>query len=144
MEKEKAITTFKRVWTVKTVFSNIVWFFLGGLWLGLIFASIGVALCLTIIGFPAGRICYKHAWVTMFPYGKKIEIHSGRHPIANVLWAVFIGWWFTFLCLLTGVLCIMTVIGFFRGIQALKLARLTFFPFGAKITDTFEEGAFPS
>ena len=135
MEKEKALSTLKRAWTVKTAISNIVWFFLGGLWLGLIFASIGVALGLTIIGFRAGKVCYRHAWVAMFPYGKKIELHTGRYPIANLLWAIFVGWWFSLLCISTGVLCMMTVVGFFRGLQAFKLARLTLFPFGAKITE---------
>lgn len=112
--------------------SNIIWFFLGGLWIGLIFAAIGILFCITVIGLPSGKTCFHHARVAMFPYGKKVHIHSGRRPIANVLWAIFIGWWFSFLCLVTGVLCIMTVIGFFRGLQAFKLARLTFFPFGAE------------
>ena len=144
MEKEKAIRTLEKIWSIKTVISNILWFFLGGLWLGLIFASLGVALCLTIIGFPAGRICYRYSFVAMFPYGKKVEIHSGKHLIGNLFWAIFVGWWFSLLFIVTGVLWIMTVIGFFRGLQALKLSRLAFFPFVAKITDSLKEGTFSS
>ncbi len=134
MKRKTAARAIKRAWSIKLLISNIVWFFLGGLWLGLIFAAVGAVLCITLVGFPLGRVCFKHALVSMFPYGKKVEIHSGRRPVANVLWAIFVGWWFSLICLVTGVLCIMTVIGFFRGLQAFKLARLTFFPFGAEIT----------
>ena len=135
MEKERVRHTAKRIWSIKTRISNIVWFLLGGLWLGLIFVSIGLALCLTVVGIPLGKTCFRHAWVSMFPYGKRVEIHSGRRPIANLLWAILIGWWFSFLCLVTAVLCIATVVGFFRGLQAFKLARLTFFPFGATVIE---------
>ena len=135
MEKKTAIQAVKRAWSIKTAISNVVWFFVGGIWLGIIFASLGVALCLTVVGFRAGRVCYRHAWVAMFPYGKKVEIQSGRHPAANVIWAIFVGWWFSFLCIMTGVLCMVTVIGFFRGLQAFKLMKLAIFPFGADLID---------
>ena len=134
MKRKDAVRAIKRAWSIKQWISNIIWFFLGGLWIGLIFAAVGVCLSLTWVGIPLGRTCFYNAWACMFPYGKRIEIHSGRRPIVNFLWAILIGWWFSLLCLTTGVLCIMTVVGFFRGLQAFKLARLTFFPFGAEIT----------
>ena len=48
---------------MKTI-ANIIWIILGGLWLGLGWAILGVLLCITIIGIPFGTQCFKAAKLT--------------------------------------------------------------------------------
>ena len=134
MNKKKAIKVIKQAWTVKDIISNILWFLLGGLWLGILFGFFGVILCATVVGLPLGVQCFRVALVTMFPYGKRVELHPKRNKVANIVWAVLFGWELAVVFLAAGLLCCMTVVSFFRGLQAFKLCRLAFVPFGAEIS----------
>lgn len=51
---------------------NILWFLLGGLWLGLEWILSGVLFCCTIIGIPFGIACFRIAKVSFAPLGKKV------------------------------------------------------------------------
>ena len=113
---------------------NIIWFILGGLWLGLGWALLGLLLCITIIGIPFGKQCFKAAKLTFAPFGKQVEVHFDKHSIANILWAIFVGWEIALGYLCSGVLCCITIIGIPLGLQAFKLMKLAFLPFGARVT----------
>ena len=115
------------------VISNIIWFLLGGLWLFLMWGILGVLLCITIVGIPFGTQCFKLATVSAMPYGKKVVLNYGKHPIANVLWLIFFGWELAIVHLLIGIINCITIIGIPRGIQCFKISKLAFFPFGAKV-----------
>lgn len=117
---------------MKTI-ANIIWFILGGLWWGLLWGILGVLLCITIIGIPLGKQCFKAAKLTFAPFGKKVDLQFDKHPIANVLWAIFLGWEMALGYLFSGVLCCITIIGIPVGLQSFKLMKLAFFPFGATI-----------
>ena len=43
------------------ILGNILWFILGGIWLGLSWFLLGVLLCITLIGIPFGVQCFKAA-----------------------------------------------------------------------------------
>jgi uncharacterized membrane protein YccF (DUF307 family) len=40
---------------------NIIWFLLGGIFLGLAWALVGLVWCITIVGIPVGVQCFKLA-----------------------------------------------------------------------------------
>ncbi len=113
---------------------NILWFILGGLWLGLGWAMLGLLLCITIIGIPLGLQCFKAAKLTFAPFGKQVNTHFDAHPVANLLWAILVGWEMALGYLASGVICCVTIIGIPMGLQAFKLMKLAFLPFGATVT----------
>ena len=131
--RKKAVRVIKKAWTVKDLFSNAVWFLLGGLWLGILFAFFGSLLCLSVVGIDLGKECFRASRLFMFPYGKRVDLHPRSHPVANVIWAILPGWVLALMIFVSGLACIFTVIGFFRGLQAFKLAKTALFPFGAEV-----------
>ena len=112
---------------------NIIWFILGGLWLGLAWSILGIILCITVIGIPLGVQCFKAAKLTFFPFGKSVKTNFDKHPIINVIWAVFIGWEMALGYLFSALICCVTIIGIPIGLQAFKLMKLAFLPFGASV-----------
>jgi uncharacterized membrane protein YccF (DUF307 family) len=71
---------------------NIIWFVFGGLIAALLWFLLGILLSITIIGIPLGTQCFKFAGLVLFPFGKEVDINFDKHPIANILWLVFVGW----------------------------------------------------
>lgn len=55
-----------------SVLFNIVWLCCGGLWTALVHLSMGVLLCITIIGMPWGLQHFKLIELSLLPFGKKI------------------------------------------------------------------------
>lgn len=55
------------------VFMNILWFFIGGLWIFLSHAAFGLLLCITIIGIPFGLQHFKLAGLALTPFGHDIR-----------------------------------------------------------------------
>ena len=51
---------------------NVLWFFLGGVWLAFAHLFTGVLLCLTVIGIPLGVANFKLAGLALAPFGKQI------------------------------------------------------------------------
>jgi uncharacterized membrane protein YccF (DUF307 family) len=51
---------------------NLIWFVLGGWWLGLAHLVTGLLLCLTIIGIPLGIANFKLINVCLRPFGRQI------------------------------------------------------------------------
>lgn len=113
--------------------ANIIWILFGGIWLALLWLLFGIVLCVTIVGIPFGIQCFKMAWLSLAPYGKRVDLNFTEHPIANVIWAVLGGWVVAVIYLFVGVLNCITIIGIPRGIQCFKIMKLAFFPFGAEI-----------
>lgn len=113
--------------------ANIIWFIFGGLWLGLSWALLGLLLCITIIGIPLGTQCFKAAKLTFAPFGKKVTCNFDKHPVANIIWAVLVGWEMALGYLFSGIICCITIIGIPLGLQSFKLMKLAFLPFGATV-----------
>ena len=113
--------------------ANIIWFIFGGLWLGLAWAFLGILLCITIIGIPLGKQCFKAAKLTFMPFGKKVVTHFEKHPIANIIWIFVCGWEMAIGYLTSGIICCITIIGIPLGLQAFKLTALALLPFGATV-----------
>uniref|UniRef100_A0A7N5ZTJ5 Cation/H+ exchanger protein 1 n=1 Tax=Anabas testudineus TaxID=64144 RepID=A0A7N5ZTJ5_ANATE len=54
-------------------FGNIVYVFLFGWWISLIYFVICPVMFLTIFGAPYGKLCLKMAWFFFWPFGKLVE-----------------------------------------------------------------------
>lgn len=51
---------------------NVLWIFLGGIWICISHLLLGLLLCITIIGIPFGRQHFKLATLALTPFGKKV------------------------------------------------------------------------
>ena len=124
----------KKHHSVATIIGNVLWVILGGLFSAIGWLVIGVLWCITIIGIPIGKQCFKFAKLTFLPFGKQIVYGgSGGSVILNILWIIFTGFWSAVAYALVGVVFCITIIGIPFGKQYFKLARLMLTPFGAEI-----------
>ena len=112
---------------------NILWFFFTGFMSALAWLFLGVIWCITIIGIPFGKQCFKMAGLSLFPFGKTVNSNFGAHPIANIIWIIFGGLELAISYFFLGVFWCITVIGIPFGKQCFKLAKLSFTPFGASV-----------
>lgn len=55
--------------------------------------------------------------------------------VANIIWVITGGFLIPIIYLFSGILLILTIIGFPFGIQCIKLAALGLFPFGKEVYD---------
>lgn len=112
---------------------NIIWFILGGFINSLLWFLGGLVLCITIVGIPFGRQCFKFAKLNFAPFGKEVHIHFDRHPIVNFIWLVFFGIGMAASYLVSGILNCITIVGIPFGIQSFKFIKLALLPFGAEV-----------
>ena len=82
---------------------------------------------------PFGIQAFKMAGLSLFPFGKTINLHFGRHVIMNILWIIFGGFALFFAYVIEGVLYCCTIIGIPFGLQCFKQAKLSLAPFGAEV-----------
>ena len=113
---------------------NILWFVFGGFLSGLSWVLSGVLWCITIIGIPYGRQCFKFASLSFSPFGKEVVYGGGVvSTLANVIWLIFFGIWMALGNLLIGALWCITIVGIPFGKQFFKIAKLALTPFGAEV-----------
>jgi len=55
-----------------SVLMNVLWIFLGGIWISLTHLLFGILLCITLIGIPFGTQHFKMAKLALTPFGKDI------------------------------------------------------------------------
>ena len=112
---------------------NIIWIIFGGLISALSWVFTGVLMCITIIGIPFGKQCFKIAGLSLAPFGKIVNTNFNKHPIANVIWIILFGWELFIFNFLTGIMLCITIIGIPFGKQWFKLAKLALIPFGTTL-----------
>ncbi len=113
---------------------NVLWFVFGGFFSGLSWVFSGVIWCITIIGIPYGRQCFKFASLAFWPFGKEVEYGGGvASALANVIWLIFFGIEMAIANFLIGCLWCITIVGIPFGKQFFKIAKLSLMPFGAEI-----------
>ena len=54
------------------VVMNLLWLFIGGIWIAITHVIFGLILFITIIGIPFGRQHFKLASVALTPFGRKL------------------------------------------------------------------------
>ena len=118
---------------MKTI-GNILWFIFGGFLSGLSWLIAGLLCCITVIGIPLGRQCFKFASLSFWPFGKEI-IYGGGAPstIANLIWIFLCGWVMALENCIFGLLWSITIVGIPFGKQFFKIAKLALTPFGVRI-----------
>ncbi|MBE6581200.1 MAG: YccF domain-containing protein [Clostridia bacterium] len=52
--------------------ANLIWFVFGGFGIALGFAVTGIIWCITIIGIPFGKQCFKLATLALMPFGATV------------------------------------------------------------------------
>ena len=55
-----------------SILANIVWVLLIGIWEAIAYVMLGCVYCITIIGIPFGKQCFKLAKLSLFPFGAEI------------------------------------------------------------------------
>jgi uncharacterized membrane protein YccF (DUF307 family) len=123
---------------------NILWFILGGVFMGLCWWLIGLIAFISIVGIPWGRACFVMGNLSFFPFGKEVlsrdqltatqDMGTGMPGlIGNILWCVFAGIWLAIGHLVSALFCFITIIGIPFGIQHLKLAGISVAPIGKTV-----------
>lgn len=127
---------------------NILWFLLGGVFMGLFWWLAGLICILTIICIPWAKSCFIIGTFTFFPFGKeavkrnelsfKEDIGTGfLGMLGNVVWFVFAGIWLALGHLASALACFVTIIGIPFGIQHIKLAVISLAPIGQTIVKKY-------
>lgn len=130
---------------------NVLWFVLGGFFMGLAWWAVGLIAFVSIVGIPWGRACFVMGQFTFWPFGREAVDRrelTGRDDfgtgpfgvVGNVAWLLLFGWWLALGHLVSAVLDFAVIVGIPFGIQHLKLAGLSLFPIGFKVV-TVEEAA---
>lgn len=127
---------------------NVIWFVLFGWHLALAWLLAGAVFAISIVGIPLTRAAIEMAKISAFPFGKEI-VHvrdldkkglTGATAttgtigfVFNVLWMITFGWVLFVYYLLVGVLACFTLILIPFGLQAFKLAAISFWPVGRRV-----------
>lgn len=116
---------------------NVLWIFLGGgLVICLEYMLAGLALCLTLVGIPAGVQCFKIAALGLVPFGKSVVDVPGAGTLSfglNVVWFLLAGLWIFLSHVALGAALCVSILGIPFGLQHFKLALLALAPFGKKV-----------
>ncbi|MDD3429406.1 MAG: YccF domain-containing protein [Oscillospiraceae bacterium] len=114
---------------------NLLWFLLGGLWLGLGWLLAGILWCITLVGIPIGRQCFKFAALAFFPFGKTVTYGGGVvSTLINIIWLIVSGLPLAIEAAVIGCIFCITIIGIPFGLQCFKMAKLALMPFGARVS----------
>jgi len=126
---------------------NVLWFLLGGVWMGLGWWLAGLVMAISIIGIPWARSCFVIGSFCFFPFGQeaidRAEL-TGRGDlgtgalglIGNVIWFVFAGLWLAIGHVTAAIVNFATIIGIPFGIQHLKLAWCALAPVGKTVVSS--------
>ena len=91
--------------------------------------------CITIVGIPIGKQCFKLCSISLNPFGKEVEYGGGAVSfIVNILWIIFSGIELAITNLALGAILCVTIVGIPFGMQYFKIAKLSLMPFGAQVT----------
>ena len=123
---------------------NILWFIVGGFFMGLAWWILGLFAFITIIGIPWGRACFVVGQLAFFPFGKEVisrqlisktsDIGTGSLGlVGNIIWFVAAGFWLALAHMASALLYCITIIGIPFGIQHFKLARIALAPIGKSV-----------
>ena len=122
---------------VMKLLGNILWIVLGGFFISLYYAIVGLLFCISIIGIPFGIQLFKMAGFALWPFGR--EVVSGYNDggclslIMNVIWIVCGGIEIALAHVGLGIAFCITIIGIPLGLQHFKMALLALMPFGKEI-----------
>ncbi len=116
---------------------NLLWIILGGLFVSLYYAVIGLVFCISIIGIPFGVQLLKIAGFALCPFGRQVVPGTNDGGclsiLMNIIWIIFGGIEIALAHVVLGITFCITIIGIPFGIQNFKMALLALTPFGKEI-----------
>ncbi len=123
---------------------NIIWLFLGGFAMGMLWIAVGIASFVSIVGIPWSRSCFVLASFHFWPFGRRAvnrELVTGHEDIGtgvlgsigNIIWVILAGFWLALAHLIIGVAFCLTIILIPFGLQHFKLADLALAPVGMTV-----------
>jgi uncharacterized membrane protein YccF (DUF307 family) len=118
------------------VILNLIWLFLSGIWLAILYTIFGILACILIITIPFGLACFRIAGFALWPFGRQIVRRPSAGAaslIGNVVWIIFFGWGLALTHLVSGVVLCLTIIGIPLGLGNFKLIPVSLFPLGTEI-----------
>ena len=90
---------------------NILWFICGGFISWIEQVIIGLICCITIIGIPWGKQCFKIAGLAAWPFGKEVVYDGGFvSALGNITWIILFGWESALINLILGVILCITIV----------------------------------
>ena len=125
-------------WSRMNILGNILWIVLGGIFISMYYALVGLLFCITIVGIPFGIQLLKIAGFALWPFGRQIvagETDGGcLSLIMNVIWIILGGIEIALAHIGLGIGFCITIIGIPFGLQHFKMALLALVPFGKQIS----------
>jgi uncharacterized membrane protein YccF (DUF307 family) len=126
---------------------NLLWFVLGGVFMGLGWMLAGLLMILSVVGIPWARSCFVFGQFCFFPFGREAISRrdlTGRDDLGtgalglfgNVVWFLVAGWWLALGHLTSAVACAVTIIGIPFAIQHVKLALCALAPVGKTVVSS--------
>ena len=123
---------------------NLLWFVLGGFFMGLGWMLAGLLMILSVVGIPWARSCFVFGEFCFFPFGREAISRrdlTGRDDLGtgalglfgNVVWFLVAGWWLALGHLTSAVACAVTIIGIPFAVQHVKLALCALAPVGKTV-----------
>ena len=113
---------------------NLLWFIFGGFLSGISWCLAGLLWCITIIGIPWGKQCFKFASLCFFPFGKEVDYGGGVGSLLlNIIWLLISGIPLAIESAVMGCIMCVTIIGIPFGLQHFKIAKLALMPFGSRV-----------
>ena len=120
-----------------SLLGNIIWLIFGGFLTGIGYILGGLLVCVTIVGIPFGVQAIKLGTASMAPFGKDIMILEETNEfwqiVANILWAIVIGWEIAVAHLVHAGILAITIVGIPFAKQHIKLIPIALFPFGREL-----------
>lgn len=117
---------------------NIIWLIFGGFITGIGYILGGLLVCVTIVGIPFGMQAIKLGVASMAPFGKEVTVLEATNEfwqmVANILWAVVLGWELAIAHLVHALILAITIVGLPFAKQHIKLIPLALFPFGRALS----------
>ena len=117
---------------------NLIWLFLGGIWLAAAYFVAGIIACLLIITIPVGIASFRMARYVLWPFGsivvKKPNAGAGS-AVMNAIWFVTVGWILVVLHIVTALTQAVTIVGIANAVVSIMMIPVTACPFGKDVLD---------
>jgi len=124
--------------------ANLIWFVLGGFWMGLGWWLAGLVMVISLVGIPWARSCFVIGGFCFLPFGReaidrreltgKGDLGTGTLGfLGNVVWFLLAGIWLAIGHVASAIVNLVTIIGIPFAIQHLKLAGCALAPVGKTV-----------
>lgn len=123
---------------------NVLWFVLGGVFVGLAWYAVGILCAITVVGLPWAKACFVMGNFSFLPFGREAirrdhltgrgDVGTGTWgTVGNIVWFVLAGWWLALGHVFSGLALLLSIIGIPFAVQHFKLAGIALFPIGVEV-----------